>query len=195
MAIVALAREHASIFSAPVLRSVDTQIFSLRYFMRCMDCSFCADQCCSYGVDIDVDNARALKALDADFKALVGVPDSEWFTQEIFADSEFPSGANLRTRVIDGYCVFHERGGRGCKIHAYCIAQGLDYHRLKPMVSILFPLTFEHGVLVASPEAVDGSLVCSGEGPSLYDGVRSELAYFFGDGLVAELDVLQAASL
>jgi hypothetical protein len=58
------------------------------------------------------------------------------------------------------------------------------------MVSILFPLTFERGVLVPSPEAVDGSLICSGDGPSLYDGVRGELAHFFGEELVAALDTL-----
>jgi hypothetical protein len=59
------------------------------------------------------------------------------------------------------------------------------------MVSILFPLTFEHGALVPSPEAVDGSLICSGDGPSLYDGVRDELAHFFGEQLIAALDTLR----
>ena len=34
-------------------------------------------------------------------------------------------------------------------IHRFCLEEGLDYHTLKPMVSILFPLTFEHGVLDA----------------------------------------------
>ena len=29
-------------------------------------------------------------------------------------------------------------------------------------------------------------------GPSLYDGARDELRYYFGDGLIAELDELKA---
>lgn len=195
MTILALAREHVCILKAPVLRAVDTEIFRLRYFTHCMSCGFCRDQCCSYGVDIDIDNAAALCALGPDFKALIGIPESQWFGEEIADDPEFPSGRNLRTRVRDGHCVFHNRDGRGCRIHAYCVENGLDYHLYKPMVSILFPLTFEQGCLVPSSEAVDGSLVCAGDGPSLYEGGRGELGHFFGSGLVAELDAIEAESL
>lgn len=190
MSVVALAREHASIFEAPVLRSVDTQIFALRYFTHCMSCGFCDDQCCSYGVDIDAENAEKLLALGDGFEAFVGVAKSEWFTDEIVEDAEFPSARHRRTRVRGSHCVFHKQGGRGCLIHAWCLEKGLDYHLLKPMVSILFPLTFEHGCLVASSEAVDRSLVCAGQGPTLYEGVRGELAYYFGAALVEELDAL-----
>ena len=42
---------------------------------------------------------------------------------------------------------------------------------------------------------MDKSLVCAGDGPSLYDGVRGELAYYFGRGLVEELDALKAQAL
>jgi hypothetical protein len=195
MSVVALAREHPSIFKAPVIRSVDMRIFTLRYFTHCMACGFCNDQCCSYGVDIDVDNARKLLAMGDDFKAFIGVPESEWFTSEIVDDAEFPSGRNLRTRTRGSHCVFHNNDGRGCLIHAYCVQNGLDYHLYKPMVSILFPLTFNYGVLEPSSEVVDGSLICAGNGPSLYEGGRGELAYFFGDGLVEELDVLKTKPL
>jgi hypothetical protein len=58
------------------------------------------------------------------------------------------------------------------------------------MVSILFPVTFDYGVLGASSEAVDRSLVCAGSGPTLYEGTRGELAYYFGDALVPELDTM-----
>jgi hypothetical protein len=191
MSVVALARAHPSIFGAPVLSRVDRRIFRLRYFTHCMRCGFCNDQCCSYGVDIDAENANRLRALGPDFKAFIGVPEEEWFTDELVEDSEFPSGRNRRTRVRGSHCVFHDPKGRGCLIHAWCLKKGLDYHLLKPMVSILFPLTFEHGVLEPSSEAVDGSLVCSGDGPTLYEGVRGELAYYFGEALTAELDALQ----
>jgi hypothetical protein len=195
MSVVALGREHPSIFRAPVIRSIDTRIFALRYFTRCMSCGFCNDQCCSYGVDIDAGNAESLLALGEGFRKFVGVPDSEWFTGESVEDAEFPSGRYRRTQTRGSHCVFHKRNGRGCLIHAYCAENGLDYHFYKPMVSILFPLTFNHGVLEPSSEVVDKSLVCSGDGPSLYEGGRSELAYFFGKGLVEELDALKANAL
>jgi hypothetical protein len=190
MSVVALSRGYPSIFGAPVLKTADTQIFELRYFTHCMQCGFCDDQCCSYGVDIDAENAEKLLAMGDGFEAFVSVPKSEWFTGEIVEDAEFPSGRNRRTRILGTHCVFHKRDGRGCLIHAWCIEKGLDYHLYKPMVSILFPVTFEHGGLVASSEAVDRSLVCSGQGPTLYEGVRGELAYYFGEALVEELDAM-----
>lgn len=63
-----------------------------------------------------------------------------------------------------------------------------DYHDLKPLVSTLFPVTFGDATLLCSEELGDGSLVCAGEGPTAYEMARPELAYYFGDGLVAELD-------
>jgi hypothetical protein len=192
MSIVALGREHASIFKAPVLRKVDTRIFTLQYFAHCMQCSFCNDQCCSYGVDIDAQNAEKLLMLGADFDTFVGVPREYWFTDEIVEDAEFPSGRYRRTQTRGSHCVFHKPDGRGCLIHAYCAENGLDYHLYKPMVSILFPLTFNYGCLEPSSEVVDRSLLCAGDGLSVYDGGRDELGYFFGQGLVAELDALKA---
>lgn len=190
MTVLALSRSYPSIFQAPVLDRVDTRIFALRYFTHCMRCSFCHDQCCSYGVDIDEDNVARLKALGGGFRDFVGVPESEWFTDEVVEDAEFPSGRYRRTRTRGSHCVFHDPNGRGCLIHAWCLDRELDYHLLKPMVSILFPVTFDYGVLGASGEAVDKSLVCAGQGPTLYEGARGELAYYFGEAMVGELDLL-----
>jgi hypothetical protein len=190
MATIALAREYRCRAGAPLIHAVDPAIFSLRYFMRCMACGFCNDQCCDHGVDVDVENAQALRNLGAEFAARVAVPASEWFTAEAVRDAEFPSGAHVRTLVRKGKCVFVSRSGRGCAIHAYCLENGIDYHTFKPMVSTLFPITFERGVLVPSNEVLDRSLICSGEGASLYEGVRDELAYYFGVELVTELDIL-----
>jgi hypothetical protein len=191
--VITLGQEHRCIFGAPLIRTVDPRIFTLRYFARCVDCGFCHDQCCDYGVDIDAANMERLRDLGAAFETHVGAPQSAWFAPGITDDGEFPSGRHGRTRSVDGKCIFADRSGRGCRIHAWCVQNGLDYHFYKPLVSILFPVTFEHGALVPSPEAVDGSLVCSGDGPSLYDGVRDELTYYFGSAMVAELDVLAHA--
>lgn len=189
---ISLSRDYVCVLGAPVIRSVDPAIFTHRYFTHCMSCGFCKDQCCSYGVDIDVENVDRVLALDSGFDAFVGVPRAKWFTARTWKDAEFPGGAQKRTRTKDGACVFLDRKNRGCKIHAYCLANGIDYHTLKPLVSTLFPVTFEGGALVASGEIEDGSLICAGEGPVLYDGVRGELAYYFGEPFVAELDALRA---
>lgn len=190
MAIIRLARDYPCRAGVPVIRSVDLAIFSLRYFMRCMACSYCHDQCCDHGVDIDVQNAHTLRSLGPDFASRIATPASEWFTSEVVRDPEFPSGGHVRTQVRNGKCVFVSKTGRGCAIHSYCLEKDIDYHTLKPLVSALFPITFEQGVLLPSREVIDGSLICGGEGASLYEGVRAEIEYYFGVELVAELDAL-----
>ncbi len=190
MTVVKLSAAYPCKMGGPVLTAVDRRIFSLRYFQNCMACGFCQDACCRHGVDIDMENVARLKSVHGRFDAMVGLPQEDWFTTDIIADAEFPSSAQVRTQTRDGTCVFHDRKGRGCLIHRYCLEEGLDYHSLKPMVSILFPLTFEQGVLMPSTEVLDGSLICAGTGPSCYDGVREELRYYFGDGLTRELDGL-----
>lgn len=192
---ILLARTHVCRTGAPAIHAVDPRIFSLRYFMRCMACGYCNDQCCDHGVDVDSENAKQILALGQEFRARVAAPASEWFSQDLLPDAEFPSGAYLRTNVRHGRCVFINATGRGCTIHSYCMENGIDYHTLKPMVSALFPVTFEHGVLVPSTEAVDGSLACSGEGATLFEGSRNELDYYFGAALVAELDALDRLKL
>jgi hypothetical protein len=59
------------------------------------------------------------------------------------------------------------------------------------MTDCLFPLTYSGDTLCAAYDVDDGSLVCLNTGPTLYQGVRSELAYYFGDECVAELDRIE----
>jgi hypothetical protein len=190
---IALARPYVCVLGAPLIDRIDERIFTLRYFAACMECGFCADQCCSYGVDIDAANIDRVMSLGADFEAFVGVPAHDWFTPERAADAEFPSGSYGRTTTRNGKCVF-AGAARGCRIHAWCLQQGLDYHRFKPLVSTLFPVTFDYGALVPSGEAVDGTLVCSGDGPTLYQGARDELRFYFEDAFIAALDALADCS-
>ena len=129
---------------------MERQIFTLRYFQPCLGCGFCQDACCDWGVDVDLENVARLKALPQDFKILVGVPEGQWFTTAITHDPEFPGGSHVRTAIVHGACVFRNREGRGCLIHAYALEKGLDYHTFKPLVSTLFPVSFERGVLVAA---------------------------------------------
>jgi hypothetical protein len=56
------------------------------------------------------------------------------------------------------------------------------------MVSTLFPVTFGDGALLCSDELHDETLVCAGDGPTAYAMARTELEFYFGAELVAELD-------
>jgi hypothetical protein len=136
-----------------------------------------------------VERDRILARADQ-LEALVGVPREQWFAPSAVQDADFPGGSATRTAVVDGGCVFRQRGARGCLLHAHALARGEDYHALKPMVSTLFPVTFGGGALRCSEELAEGSLVCAGQGPTAYETARDELAYYFGDELTAELDAL-----
>ncbi len=189
-----LSRPYISRAGAPVIRRVDSAIFTSRYFGACLSCSFCRDACCAHGVDVDVDTAARILAQAPEIEAVVGFDRSHWFTSERTPDADAPGGAQVRTRVVNGACVFLNRAGRGCLLHAFALGTSQDYHTLKPIVSALFPLTFGHGTLFVSDELDDGSLVCGGDGPTVYEAARGELAYYFGDALVAELDARAAAT-
>ncbi|MEO8563180.1 MAG: hypothetical protein ABI601_13945 [bacterium] len=153
-----------------------------------MSCGFCADWCCSHGVDVSLRERDRILARANEIEATVRVPRAEWFIDVVTEDADFPGGAATRTAVVRGACVFLQRAGRGCTLHALALAAGEDYHAIKPMVSTLFPITFGDGKLLCSEELMDGSLVCGGTGPTAYEMARGELAHYFGDALVRELD-------
>jgi len=188
-----LDRAYPCRWHAPVVDRVDTAIFEHRYFTHCMDCTFCHDSCCQYGADVDGTNVARLDAVSDELARYTGVPPDHRFTGEWNEDVEFPGGRQTRTRVRDGACVFRNRTARGCAIHSFAVARGVDYHDLKPIVCVLFPVTFDYGLLHCSNEIEDRSLQCYGEGPTIYEGVRSEIEWYFGAGLVAELDALRGA--
>ena len=177
---------------APTVRAVDAAIFQRRYFGHCLACSFCHDSCCQHGVDVSVVERDRILAQADRLEPFVGSRREEWFVQGEIPDADFPGGAATRTRVVDGRCIFRQRGARGCSLHAWSLSQGEDYHALKPMVSALFPVTFGDATLFCSEELVDGTLSCAGDGPTAYEMARVELAWYFGDALVAELDQLGA---
>jgi Fe-S-cluster containining protein len=185
---------------APVIDRVDTAIFVRTYFMDCMGCSYCHDSCCQYGADVEGDIMPRVMAHADAIEAYTSVPRDRWFrggaSVEWTPDGEFPGGRQTRTRIEieggEGACVFRSKTARGCMLHSFALGRGLDYHEVKPMVCSLFPVTFDDGLLHPSNEIEDRSLQCIDDGPSLYEGVRDEIAYYFGPELVAELDALRA---
>ena len=186
-----LTQQYPSRWGAPLVDRVDTAIFVRTYFVHCMQCGYCGDSCCQYGADIDADNVARVEAHAEKLERLTGVPRQAWWTGQWNEDLEFPGGRQTRTAVKDGACVFRNRRGRGCLLHSFALEEGIDYHELKPMVASLFPVTFDRGLLHPSNEIHDRSLQCIDDGPTLYQGVRGEIGWYFGNRLLAELDELE----
>jgi Fe-S-cluster containining protein len=177
-----------TIRSHPALKQVDTEIFSLRYFGRCMQCTFCHDSCCQYGCDVNLNERDRILAVKDELAKFVMTSPNEWFADEVKEDPEYESGKFVRAKTKNGRCVFAAKG-RGCGIHAFAMATGRDYHAIKPMVCWLFPVTWDKGVLRASSDVHD-DLMCRHTGPTLYEFSRDEIKHAFGAELVAELDAL-----
>ena len=205
---VPLSRAYTCVDGAPVIDRVDPRIFSLTYFSRCLDCTFCQDACCQYGADAELPRVKALEPYTADLEAYLGVPADQWFRTDpddfgVLDEAEYPGGQYTRTRVVDlppgrsthntEACVFLDPSpaGRGCRLHRFALERGIDVHAIKPMVCLLFPVSFSDGSLCPAYEfELDGELVCEGHGDPLYQAARPDLRHYFGDALIAELDAL-----
>ena len=174
----------------PALRRVDTRIFLLRYYAKCMSCDFCRDACCQYGCDVSSVERARIWELRAEIAPYVASPPEEWFAKEVLEDPDYESGTYVRAQRVDGKCVFRRAKGKGCALHTYAVENGRDYHDIKPQVCWLFPATWERGLLRPSFEVAE-ELVCRGQGSILYDAVRGELLRRFGAALVEELDGLR----
>ena|SRR5688572_13818609 len=194
--IIPLSQSYPSRYGSPVIDRVDTRVFEYRYFAHCMACNFCKDWCCWHGADVDAENGERIAASASDLEQFTQTSREEWFDDsETCEDDEAPGKIWLRTSVKNGACVFLNPNGRGCMLHSFSLQRNMDYHDLKPLVCAIFPLTFEEGLLIHADEVEDEELVCAGEGPSLYHGVRAELLYYFGSPFVEELDRLEQVHL
>jgi hypothetical protein len=192
---IRLPRPFASRDGAPVIERVEARIFTERYFGACMECTFCDDACCAHGVDVEEPRVQAILARADVLEPIVGVSRERWFTATPLPDADFPGGAFRRTTVRDGRCVFRAQDARGCILHAHSLAIGEDYHVVKPLVSTLFPLSFNGDLLCLSDDLVDQAerIICGGGGMIVYDALRGELEYYFGGEMVAALDALRPA--
>jgi len=193
--VIKLKNSYTCIHGLPVIHSVDTDIFDLTYFMKCMECTFCKDQCCEWGADIDLQNVERVMKHKDELEAFTGIPSEKWFDHtEKKWDHEYPGGDYIRTTFDEekDYCTFLNNKSRGCMLHSFALNKGIDYHEIKPFFCSMFPVTYNEGVLL-TPEEIDEKLTaCLGDGPTLYRGSRDEILHYFGPGLVAELDDLES---
>lgn len=194
--IVPLSRSYTARDGAPTVERVDKRIFSLTFFSACMDCTFCHDACCQYGATIEEPKVRAILDRADELEPFIGRPRSEWFQDDAWLDDpDYPGNRYTRTQVHGERCAFLNRNGRGCLLHTFALVRGIPVPEIKPLACNLFPVLFEDRTLIVPLEIDDGTLVCLGEGPTLYQSARSDLAYQFGSDLVAELDALEAADI
>jgi hypothetical protein len=145
-----------------------------------------------YGVDVDMPNVNRILDKAAELEQFTGMKREKWFyPKKRKWDHEYPGNEYTRTSIKDGACIFLNRNSRGCSLHSFALEEGLDYHELKPFFCAIFPLTFYEGILL-TPEEIDSkSLVCLGDGPTLYQGARNALKYYFGDEMISELDAIE----
>lgn len=187
--VIKLKNSYPSIHGLPIIHSVDTEIFLKTYYMHCVQCTFCNDQCCSYGADIDMLNVKRIINHKEGLEKFMGIKSEKWFyPKKRKWDHEYPGNEYTRTTKRKNYCIFHNVHGRGCVLHSYALENGIDFHELKPFFCSVFPVTFFEGVLVIPDEIDEKTLACLGEGPNLYQGARDALKYFFGTKMIDELD-------
>jgi Fe-S-cluster containining protein len=187
--IIPLSREYVARYIA--ISFVHRDIFLKTYFARCLECSFCHDWCCSFGADIDIQNLEKIQQQKEEILPFVRPPEGEWFEAEYTYYEEYVGSQYTRINTQGPRCVFISKDQRGCGLHRYAISKQMDYHEIKPLVCILFPLSFGEGILSLAPELEDSSLICSGSGYSAYQSIRNELEYYFGREFVEELDGIE----
>jgi len=170
---------------------VHRDIFLKTYFARCLECNFCHDWCCSFGADIDIQNAEKIQQHSEEIKPFIRESDVDWFETEYTYYEEYSGNQYTRINPYGPRCAFISKDQRGCGLHRYALSKGMDYHKIKPLVCILFPLSFEEGILSLAPELDDNSLVCAGSGDAAYYAMRSELEFYFGHEFVNELDAVE----
>ncbi|MGY1718523.1 hypothetical protein ACI8AG_05700 [Blastococcus sp. SYSU DS0552] len=109
------------------------------------------DGCCSHGAFFtDEDDLHRVTAAVADLTGedwqLAPVGRGAW-TEEDGADDEDDATRSLRTRVVDGACVFLNRpgfsGGTGCALHRMALRTGLHPLTTKPDVCWQLPVRRE----------------------------------------------------
>jgi hypothetical protein len=114
------------------------------------------DGCCSHGAYFtDADDLARVTAAVADLSAddwqLAPVGRGDWTEQDAVDDSAEAGAAGdeageraLRTRVVDGACVFLNRpgyrGGSGCALHRMALRTGLHPLTTKPDVCWQLPV-------------------------------------------------------
>lgn len=184
----------------PRFHRVQTAIFTRQLVADCMThrCTMVEqhaeklDACCQYGCDVDLRERERILEKQDDIRSLLRdeVKNTPWFETEQEADSDYPSGACVRTVVHQGGCVFLAHDLRGCAIHRSSIERGWDMRGVKPAICRLFPLSYEGDTILIAEEYPEYSCAHV-DGPTLYRLTRDTLGELFGPELVVALDAAE----
>lgn len=115
-----------------------------------------------------------------------------WFDNEVFTDTDFPSGKAVATHSNEKGCVFLKADGK-CVLQTAAIAEGMNAFALKPFYCVAYPITIEHGELMVDdlefgyrPECC--STVNNGT-QSVFAVCNDELGFVLGEEGLKELRV------
>jgi Fe-S-cluster containining protein len=189
----------------PRFKLVESGIFTKRIVGNCLSYTcrereparIKLDVCCQYGADTDVGERDAVLARAPEIRALL-TPEAAaapWFTDEVEADRDFPSGYRTRTALFGDGCVFLQHDKRGCAIHRAALEGGWDMNGVKPAICRLFPMTWDDDSIGLTDDYTDYACAFEQNVPTIYRNGRDVLADLFGAALVDALDVVEARVL
>lgn len=188
--IIELKQTFNSRYGLPAVSKVETDIFTFKYYDKnCFDNNTCNDICCSEGVLMDIRSfEQLLKYKDKpEFKHI------DWdyyFKKDLLA----AGGLGCDSRVVNGTCAFRNTGGRGCLIHKFSLESGMDFRDIKFLYCCFFPADIFDGELLSYSNLLrrKGYLNCEGGNSTVYETSKNDIEYYFGQGLINELDNINA---
>jgi Fe-S-cluster containining protein len=177
----------------PHLRTlgVSPRLLEARFASECR-IEQCDASCCRIGVRVDIGerdqiiaHARPVQdAMDPDQERDPG----RWFEADAGRDSDYPSGWSVRTRTLNGHCVFLNAARR-------CVLQGAGVD-LKPFFCAAYPVTIVDGTLTIEDDLTDRVRCCRPvpDGAlTVFDVCARELTHVLGPDGVRALCELSSA--
>lgn len=191
--IIKLKKDYENRNGLPVINKLDTLIFSTTYpSSGCVRA--CKDVCCSGGATMDIYTFNKLiKHRDAPiFKGII------WEGYNFENDPRSTGGKGCYTRYDNNRCMFNNDDW-GCKIHTYCLEQGIDVRELKFFTCCVFPVEVNkigdvHNILTAGYEMryPEFDLACKKNGDtSVYQIAKPDILYYYGDELISEIETIK----
>jgi Fe-S-cluster containining protein len=152
----------------------------------------CGGKCCYTSPMIRIDDQYRI------LEHLSGIQQHLPALNRMLISEVGPFQDEMATKTPEGACIFWRRQDGKCAIHVYAQETGIDWHNLKPLPCVLFPLSIVSGrqldeqpgarffVRIANPGAVQQhGIRCPIGSEQLlpaYLNMRDEMDFFFGTG-------------
>ena len=191
-----LLRRHRLSYLPPL--EVNRTVLEARYAPECSTAA-CDGACCRLGVLVDVaQRDQILAHAELIQRAMDESQDrdpAQWFEEQERADTDFPSGRVVATRVRADRCVFLDSAQR-CALQKATIAAARPGFDLKPFFCTAFPVTITAGALWIDELCLEMPARCCrpadvGSRDAL-DFCEVELRHVLGSAGLGELRLLAA---